>query len=75
MPRDVEEEVHGLEHVYLYRLADLEAIAAENLKSRAAEVERARALARAKALELEAWLESLKEGQEISLKHSDAERR
>jgi glutamyl-tRNA reductase len=72
MPRDVDEGVHGLEHVYVYRLSDLEEIANGNLKSRAVEVEKARALARQKAAEFGGWLDSLKAGQEISLKHSEA---
>lgn len=72
MPRDVEESVHGLEHVYLYRLADLEAIADKNLANRRGEIDRARSLARAKAEELWRWFESLEAGQEISLKHAPA---
>lgn len=70
MPRDVEESVHGLEHVYLYRLADLEAIVADNLKSRGDEVARARALANAKADEFCAWARSVKDGRETSLRHA-----
>jgi len=73
MPRDVEEGVHSLEHVYAYRLEDLESIAQRNLASRGKEVDSARALARAKAAELWRWYESLSSGQEISLKHSDRE--
>jgi glutamyl-tRNA reductase len=73
MPRDVEETVHGLEHVYLYRLEDLETIVAGNLAGRGGEVARAGTLARAKAAELWSWLESLAAGKEISLRHSDAE--
>ena len=34
MPQDVEEGAHELEHVYVYRLADLERIVAENVKNR-----------------------------------------
>lgn len=71
MPRDVEETVHGLEHVYLYRLEDLEAIVADNLKSRGGEVERARGIARAKAEEFAAWLDSVAAGREISLTHAE----
>lgn len=73
MPRDVEEGIHALEHVYVYRLEDLESIAMRNLASRGNEVTSARALARAKAEELWRWYESLSTGQEISLKHSDRE--
>ncbi len=70
MPRDVEDSVHGLEHVYLYRLEDLEGIVARNLESRGGEIERARALAREKAGEFCAWQRSAAEGREISLKHA-----
>jgi glutamyl-tRNA reductase len=73
MPRDVEETVHGLEHVYLYRLEDLETIVAKNLAGRGGEVAKAKSLARAKAGELWKWLESLAAGKEVSLRHSDAE--
>ncbi len=72
MPRDVEESVHGLEHVYVYRLGDLEAIVADNLKHRGGEVERARVLAAQKAGEFSGWAASIASGREISLKHSDA---
>ena len=70
VPKDVADGVHGLEHVYVYRLSDLEDIARQNLSSRGAEVDRAKALARSKAEELTQWLRSLTAGQEISLKHS-----
>lgn len=73
MPRDVEESVHGLEHVYLYRLEDLEAIVADNLKNRGGEVEKARAIARAKALEFAGWLDALAAGRETSLAHVERE--
>lgn len=73
MPRDVEDGVHELEHVYVYRLDDLEAIVAENLKSRGGEVAKARALARGKAEEFAQWLDSVAKGSEISLRHSSAE--
>jgi glutamyl-tRNA reductase len=71
MPRDVEDEAHGLAHVYLYRLKDLETIVSENLKGRAAEVERARALVRRKAEEFCAWEHSWESGRETSLRHSE----
>jgi glutamyl-tRNA reductase len=72
MPRDVEESVHGLEHVYLYRLEDLEGIVAENLKNRGGEVAKADAIVKAKAAEFRAWQDSVANGSEISLKHSQA---
>jgi glutamyl-tRNA reductase len=62
--------VHGLEHVYLYRLEDLEGIVAQNLKSRGGEIDRAKSLAGEKAREFFAWQESAAEGREISLKHA-----
>lgn len=71
MPRDVEESVHGLEHVYLYRLEDLEAIVAENLKNRGGEVAKAWTLVEEKAKEFAVWQESVARGQEISLKHAE----
>jgi len=74
MPRDVEEGAHELEHVYLYRLEDLEAIVADNLKNRGAEVGRAGELVRAKASEFSSWEDSLANGSEISMKHSRAGR-
>lgn len=72
MPRDVEEAVHGLEHVYLYRLQDLEAIVAKNLEERGHEVERAKILSRQKAGEFCAWHDSLKSGRQASLRHKGA---
>lgn len=74
MPRDVDEDVHGLEHVYVYRLADLEAIAQKNLSCRGQEMQNAQALAGAKAREMSEWLEALAAGREVSLKHSAAEK-
>ncbi len=71
LPRDVEEAVHGLDNVYLYRLEDLETIVAENLKNRGGEVEKARALALAKAAEFSAWADSVSAGAETSLRHGD----
>ena len=73
MPRDVEEAVHGLDHVYLYRLEDLEGIVAQNMSSRRGEVERALGIARAKAEEFSRWERSLAEGAELSLRHSEPE--
>jgi glutamyl-tRNA reductase len=70
MPRDVEDSVHELDQAYLYRLEDLEGIAAENLRGRAAEVERARGLVHGKAREFSAWLDSALSGREVSLRHS-----
>ncbi len=74
VPRDVEEGVHGLENVYVYRLEDLEAIVNETLQARAAEFGRARSLVGERAREFWAWAESVAEGREISLRHSRSPR-
>ncbi len=71
MPHDAEDAVHDIDNVYLYRIEDLEGIVAENLKSRVSEVEHARSIVNAKAAELERWADSVDQGQEESLKHSD----
>lgn len=70
MPRDVEESVHRLDSVFLYRLEDLEAIVAKNLSSRAESMAAARAIVEAKAAEFGAWARSLSTGKELSLRHS-----
>jgi glutamyl-tRNA reductase len=72
MPRDVEESVADLEHVYLYRLEDLESIVADNLKNRGGEVTRARELVVSKAKEFHAWERTIGTAKEGSLKHSEA---
>jgi len=74
MPRDVEESVHEIGGVYLYRLEDLEAIVARNLSQRAGEVDAARRVVREKAAEFEDWARSLSGGREKSLKHSELAR-
>ena len=71
MPRDVEEAVHGLDGVYLYRLEDLERIVAENIRSRQGEIEKARLFVRQKAAEFCAWADSVSRGRERSLSHCD----
>jgi glutamyl-tRNA reductase len=71
MPRDVEESVHQLDGVYLYRLEDLESIVAKNLASRAESIAAARAIVQAKAAEFDAWAKSLATGRERSLRHSE----
>ena len=70
MPRDVEESVHRLEHVYLYTLADLEGIARENVARRQGEFEAATRMAGAKAEEFSAWEASIGTAAEGSLKHA-----
>lgn len=71
MPRDIEESVHKLDGVFLYRLEDLESIVAKNMSSRAEAVAAARAIVEAKAAEFDAWAKSLATGRELSLKHSE----
>jgi len=71
MPRDIEEAVHDIDGVYLYRLEDLEAIVAKNMASRAEAVAAARRVVDAKAAEFCAWAGSLSTGAERSLKHSE----
>lgn len=73
LPRDVEESVHSIDGVYLYRLEDLEAIVAKNMASRAEAVASARRIVDAKAAEFDAWARSLSTGRELSLKHADRE--
>ncbi len=72
MPRDVEESVHEIDGVYLYRLEDLEAIVAKNMASRAESVAAARGLVEAKAAEFSAWAGSIGTERELSLKHAEA---
>ncbi|MDD5303944.1 MAG: glutamyl-tRNA reductase [Elusimicrobia bacterium] len=71
MPRDIEESVHKIDGVYLYRLEDLEAIVAKNMSSRAEAVAAARRVVDAKTAEFGEWSRSLSTGHELSLKHSD----
>ena len=71
MPRDVEESVHALDGVFLYRLEDLESIVAKNLASRAEATAASRAIVEAKADEFDAWARSLSAGRESSLRHSE----
>ncbi|OGR85348.1 MAG: glutamyl-tRNA reductase [Elusimicrobia bacterium RIFCSPLOWO2_01_FULL_54_10] len=70
VPRNVETSVHSLDNLYLYNIDDLEAIAAENLRSRGGEIEKARAIANLKATEFWDWAKSLQDGGERSFKHS-----
>jgi glutamyl-tRNA reductase len=70
MPRDIEESVHEIDGVYVYRLEDLERIVARNLSSREGEIGKARAFVAGKAVQLQAWAESVSSGSERSLTHS-----
>ena len=74
MPRDIEESVHKLDGVFLYRLEDLESIVAKNMSSRAESVAAARAIVEAKAAEFDAWAKSLATGRELSFRHSERPR-
>lgn len=74
MPRDVEESVHALDGVFLYRLEDLESIVAKNLSSRAEAMAAARGIVEAKAREFDAWARSLATGRELSLRHASRTR-
>ncbi len=69
MPRDVEEDVHKLENVYLYALEDLAAIVEETIAGRKTELEKARELALGRAVEFAAWLEGVESGQNAALRH------
>jgi len=71
MPRDVEESVHELDGVFLYRLEDLESIVAKSLSQRAEAMAAARAIVEAKAAEFDAWARSLSSGRELSLRHAE----
>lgn len=70
MPRDIEEAVHQIDGVFLYRLEDFEAIVAKNMADRAESVAAARAIVEAKAEEFDRWARSLSTGKELSLRHS-----
>ncbi len=72
MPRDVEEAVHEIGGVYLYRLEDLEAIVAKNMSSRLVAVAAARRIVDAKAAEFDAWSRSLSTGRERSFRHAES---
>ncbi len=71
MPRDIEESVHKLDGVFLYRLEDLESIVAKNVSSRVEAMAAARRIVEAKAAEFDAWAKSLSTGRELSLRHSE----
>jgi glutamyl-tRNA reductase len=74
MPRDVEESVHSLDNVYLYRLEDLEGIVAKNMAGRSGAMAAASAIVDDKAAEFAAWADSLSTGRELSLKHAEPAR-
>ncbi|OGS01963.1 MAG: glutamyl-tRNA reductase [Elusimicrobia bacterium RIFCSPLOWO2_12_FULL_59_9] len=69
MPRDVEESVHGLEHVYLYTLEDLKEIVDGQLQQRRREQMKAERLVKARAEEFFKWLDAARDGVRADLKH------
>jgi glutamyl-tRNA reductase len=60
VPRDVDPQVNDLEGVYLYDIDDLEKIAANTMRSRLAEAQRAEAIVDEEADGFGLWLEGLK---------------
>ncbi|MBI3299816.1 MAG: glutamyl-tRNA reductase [Elusimicrobia bacterium] len=70
MPRDVEPEVESLDGVYLYSLADLSSLAAENAGRRRGEFAAAAALVEEASASFSDWLGSVRAGREVSLRHS-----
>ena len=69
MPRDIEEAVNDLDHVYLYSLADLEGVVKSNVARRHGELEKAARLVETKAAEFAAWERTVGTGAEASLGH------
>ncbi|HEY1684806.1 MAG TPA: glutamyl-tRNA reductase [Tepidisphaeraceae bacterium] len=55
VPRDVENSVGQLEHVYLYNIDDLQQVVSATQSQRSGEIESARALVRAAVEEFAAW--------------------
>lgn len=70
VPRNIDERVHQMDNVYLYNIDDLQSLASENLKGRQGEFDKAQQIVKEKADEFADWLDSLKAGQERSLKHN-----
>jgi len=70
MPRDVEEGVGELDGAYLYTLSDLGALAAENADKRRGAFSAARAVVSDAAASFGGWLDSVRSGREVSLRHS-----
>ncbi|MHB2026804.1 MAG: glutamyl-tRNA reductase [Elusimicrobiota bacterium] len=70
LPRNAEDAIHRIEHVYLYRLENLEAVVAENMKKRGVEIEQARSIVAQKTEEFRLWEQSIGTGREASFKHS-----
>ncbi|MBI5202630.1 MAG: glutamyl-tRNA reductase [Elusimicrobia bacterium] len=70
MPRDVEETVSDLDHVYLYSLGDLQGIVDENLARRRGELEAATRLVDEASREFSAWEATVGTAAEGSLRHA-----
>ncbi|MBI5242338.1 MAG: glutamyl-tRNA reductase [Elusimicrobia bacterium] len=70
MPRDVSEDVAGLDEVYLYSLADLESLVAGNIAKRRGEMEAAREIVRLEAQGFSAWLDGTLRGERATLRRA-----
>ncbi len=70
VPRSMDPAAHGVDNVYLYNIDDLEGIVQENSNRRSQELSKANKIAEEKSDEFFSWVQSLKEGEEKSLKHS-----
>ena len=70
MPRDVAEGVGDLDGAYLYTLSDLGALAAENADKRRGAFTAALAVVSEASASFGGWLESVRSGREVSLRHS-----
>ncbi|MBI4347107.1 MAG: glutamyl-tRNA reductase [Elusimicrobia bacterium] len=70
LPRDVEEAVNDLDHVYLYTLADLEGVVKENLERRRGELEAAGRIVEETAREFSAWESTVGTAEEGNLRHA-----
>ncbi|MBI5882684.1 MAG: glutamyl-tRNA reductase [Elusimicrobia bacterium] len=69
MPRDIEDSVGDLDHVYLYTLKDLEGIVNENMSQRRKEIAAVEKLVDAKAREFAGWMAATRAGEQASLRH------
>ena len=70
MPRDIEEGAESLDGAFVYTLADLAGLARENAERRKGEFSAADALVDEASRDFGAWLESVRLGREVSLRHS-----
>jgi glutamyl-tRNA reductase len=69
MPRDVTEEVHGIDGIYLYHLQDLQAIVDENVSQRSQEIAAAREIIDHEVEQFGLWLKGLSR-HGVPLQHS-----